>query len=149
MMSRRWDNLIKQLVAALFALMLANVCLADVAVVVHPDNPMSELSKHQVKKLFLGRLRMLPNTGLEADVVDQSEDQPSFSDFYSKLVKMGPAKLKRYRAAYLFSGKGKLPLKLEGDAQVKAHVASHHSAIGYIESSLVDESVKVVYVLKL
>lgn len=147
MIIRSRDGLIKLISAVVLAFVFSNVCVADIAVVVHPENSIDRLSKHQVKKLFLGRLRMLPGTGLEANVVDQSEQQPSFSVFYSKLIKMGPAKLKRYRAAYLFSGKGKLPQKLEDSVQVKVHVASNQSAIGYIDAELVDESVKVVYIL--
>ena len=120
---------------------------SDVSVVVHPDSNINELTKRQIKKLFLGRLRMLPYTGKEALVVDQVADSISHKVMYSKLVKMTPANLKRYRAAYLFSGKGRLPVKVGGDDQVKRLVAGSLSAIGYIDVEALDESVKSVYLL--
>ena len=121
--------------------------IADVSVVVHPDSNIDVLTKKQIKKLFLGRLRMLPYTGKEALVVDQVADSLSHKVMYSKLVKMTPTNLKRYRAAYLFSGKGRLPVKADGDDQVKKLVAGSLSAIGYIDAEALDDSVKSVYLL--
>ena len=133
-----------------FSVMLCFInisCFADVSVVVHPSSNIESLTTKQVKKIFLGRLRMLPNTGREVVVVDQSADALSHKFIYSKLVRMTPANLRRYRAAYLFSGKGRLPVTVEGDDQVKSFVAGSESAIGYIDAASVDDSVKSVYLL--
>ena len=126
---------------------ISGSCMADVAVIVHPESATNELTPRQVKKLFLGRMHMFPSTNIEAVPIDQKESQRTYSVFYSDLIGMTPVKLKRYRAAYLFSGKGRLPLEVDSDLQVRSYIAGNRSAIGYIDASLLDESVKVVYLL--
>lgn len=118
---------------------------AEVAVIVHPQSPITQLTSRQVKKIFLGRLRMIPNANIEPDIIDQKETQSTYHYFYTKIINMKPAKLKRYRASYLFSGKGTLPTKLDDNASVLKYVSENRSAIGYVQSDTVDDSVKVVY----
>ncbi len=133
-----------------FSVMLCFIsfsCCADVSVIVHPSSKIESLTTKQIKKLFLGRLRMLPNSNREAVVVDQGSDSLPHKRMYSELVRMTPTNLKRYRAAYLFSGKGRLPITVAGDDQVKDFVAGSLSAIGYIDAASVDDRVKSVYLL--
>lgn len=139
--------LVKNIAFSVMLCFISVSCFADVSVVVHPSSNIESLTTKQVKKIFLGRLRMLPNTGREAVVVDQSADALSHKFIYSKLVRMTPTNLKRYRAAYLFSGKGRLPVTVEGNEQVKSFVAGSESAIGYIDAASLDDSVKSVYLL--
>jgi ABC-type phosphate transport system substrate-binding protein len=143
--------LLRQTGFALRTFCVALLCMlpiaswAELAVIVNPQNPVEDLSAREVTKLFLGRLRMYPGTDLETEVIDQQEDQPAFRDFYQQLVRMNQSKLMRYRASYLFSGQGNLPTEVSDDAEVKRYVASHINAIGYIDISAVDDSVRVVH----
>lgn len=82
---------------------------AEIAIIVNPSNPLDTLSTHEVKKIFLGRARLFPGTDQAIAVLDQSRDNDIYKVFYTDVVGFGLNKLKRYRAAYLFSGKGKLP----------------------------------------
>lgn len=63
-------------------------------------------------------------------------------------MQVTPAKLKRQRASYLFSGKGRLPLVKADDTAVKTYVASTPAAIGYVEAEQVDDTVRVVATVK-
>ncbi|MCP5209380.1 MAG: hypothetical protein H6998_00470 [Hahellaceae bacterium] len=143
--------LLRQTGLALNTLYVVVLCMlpmtswAELAVIVNPQNPVEDLSAREVTKLFLGRLRMYPGTDLETEVIDQQEDQPAFRDFYHQLVRMNQSKLMRYRASYLFSGQGNLPTELPDEAAVKRYVASHINAIGYIDVSAVDDSVRVIH----
>lgn len=141
--------LAKGVVIGLCLFGVSSACIADIAVIVNPNSAIESLTTKQIKKLFLGRLRMLPNTELEATVIDQGESQQTYIQFYTKMINISPVKLKRYRAAYLFSGKGKLPTRVANDVQARSSVARDISAIAYIDSSLSDESVKVVHLLSL
>lgn len=134
--------------AILLAGFLSPVATADLAIVVNPQNPVADLSAKQVSKVFMGRLRMFPRTELETEVLDQGANEDEFKLFYRKLVRMSPSKLKRYRASYLFTGQGNLPLQLQDGQSVKSYVAGNATAIGYIDASLVDSSVKVIYSVK-
>ena len=141
--------LVKKIAFSVMLCFISVSCNADVSVVVHPSSKIESLTTKQIKKLFLGRLRMLPNTDREAVVVDQGADSLPHKRMYSELVRMTPTNLKRYRAAYLFSGKGRLPITVEGNDQVKDFVAGSLSAIGYIDAASVDDSVKSVYLLSI
>lgn len=118
---------------------------AEIAIIVHPENPVQALSERDIKKLFLGRIRMFPGTTDAPIVVDQPAGTAVHSVFYSGFINMEPEKLKRYRASYLFSGQGMLPLTVDGALQVRDYVASHPGAIGYVNAEIVDDSVKVVF----
>lgn len=90
---------------------------------------------------------MYPDTQLETTVIDQNDQQPAFRTFYMKMLNMNTSKLMRYRASYLFSGQGHLPTEALNDDEVKLQVANTPEAIGYIEASAIDDSVRVVYSL--
>ena len=56
--------------------------------------------------------------------------------------------IKAHWSRLLFSGKGKPPKVLDNDAAVKKWVAEHPKALGYINSSADDASVKVLYTVE-
>ncbi len=121
---------------------------ADIAVIVHPENPLHAIETSELQRIYLGRMRMFPDSSQGIETVDQPEDSARFSSFYQSLTRLTPAKLKRQRASYLFSGKGRLPIVMQDDATVKQHVASTPAAIGYVQADQVDDTVKVVATVK-
>lgn len=121
--------------------------LADMAVIVHPSNPITTLSKDEVRQIFLGRMRLYPVTQKNIDPVDQDTSLPSFDTFYHLVTKLTPATLQRLRAMYLFSGKGMLPKMLPNERAVIQFVAEHPDAIGYIQQTSVDKRVKSVFLV--
>lgn len=129
-------------------LLLSPPATADIAIITHPDNPVANLNQKEVQKIFLGRLRMYPESELETQAVDLPAEDPLFLRFYDTIAQMNAAKIKRYRAYYLFSGKGRLPLVEPDEKHVMTRVASDPSAIGYVDASLVTDQVRVVFVLK-
>lgn len=136
----------RRAVLALFVLGVdVPVALADIVVVVNPKNPVRVLNSDHVARIFSGTLRSFPSTGLAATALDQPSSSPIFASFYQHILKATPEKMKRRRAAYLFSGQGVIPLTLENDEAVKATIKERPSAIGYISADSVDKSVVVVY----
>lgn len=133
--------------ALVFLLLGGGVCLsaqADLVVVVHPSNPVASLSEEDVRRIFMGRMRLFPEGEASIEAVDQEESRPHFAQFYEAISGLTPAKLKRQRASYLFSGKGRLPASLPDDEAVIDYVASHPGGIGYVARELVDARVKPV-----
>lgn len=117
----------------------------EIVVIVNPNNPIETLSERDIKRIFLGRLRQFPNTDNAVEVLDQNSTSAIFERFYTEFIGFGLRKLRRYRAAYLFSGKGTLPVELNDPTAVKTKILNNQSAIGYIDARLVDDSVKVIY----
>jgi len=139
-----WYFDMKKYLLSLILILLPTLSLAEMAVIVHPNNPLNTLTQKQVQRLFLGRMLMFPNSKTKVDSVDQDEDSEIYRRFYRDVIKISASKLKRYRAYYLFSGKGTLPSPTMNHSVV-AHVAEIENAISYVPMTEVNESVKVVY----
>lgn len=121
---------------------------ADIAIVVSPKNPVRVLNGDAVRRIFGGTLRTFPSTGLAATALDQPQSASVHIQFYKKMLKATPERMKRRRAAYLFSGQGTIPKIVADDAAIKAMIKEKPSAIGYIDATAVDSSVVVVYLIR-
>jgi len=120
------------------ALALAAGCAsaADLVVVANPASA-TPLSKDQVADIFLGKSQAL-------SPVDQAEGSATYAEFYRKATGRDVAQVKATWARLVFSGKAQAPRQLPDSAAVKKAVAADPKAVGYIEKSAVDSSVKVV-----
>lgn len=123
------------LVAAAAGVSAAN---AEVVVVVHPSNPASSMSAEQVADVFLGK-----STALAP--VDLPESSAVRGEFYQKVTGKDAAQVKAVWTRLIFTGKATPPKEVGSSADVKKTVAGDPKAIGYIEKSAVDSSVKVVF----
>ncbi len=133
-----------RVMCALVLWCLPSVVVAEMAVIVHPSNPVSAISRDDIRRIFMGRMRMYPGSSVGVEAVDLPESNALFARFYQAVSGVTPAKLKRQRASYLFSGKGRLPRVVADEAAMKALVASNPQAIGYIPREQVDASVRAV-----
>ncbi|PZP27680.1 MAG: hypothetical protein DI603_21335 [Roseateles depolymerans] len=116
---------------------------AQVAVIVNPKNPAASMTAEQVSAIFLGKTATLPS-GATAAPVDQAEGAALREHFYGKVTGKQAAQVKAAWSRLVFSGKGTPPKELASSAEVKKFVAGNPDAIGYIEKSAVDGSVKSV-----
>lgn len=119
---------------------------AQVAVVVNPKSALTTLTTEQVASVYLGKTTTLPSGGVAA-LADLPESNSAREQFYTKATGKNAAQVKATWARLTFSGKGTPPKELGSSADVKKFVASHPDAIGYIEKSAVDASVKAVLTL--
>ena len=131
------------LLAAMFC---TSVAFAEVAVIVNPGSGVSSLSDNDVKRIFLGKSKKLGNA--KAAPVDSKEGSAARDAFYDKVVGKNAAQLKSYWSTMIFSGKGTPPTEVGNDADVVMHVAKNAGAIGYVDASAVDGSVKAVMKVK-
>jgi len=130
----------------LIALALAGASVAtqaQVAVVVNPKSAAASMTAEQVANIFLGKSNALPS-GAAAAPVDQPESAAIRETFYTKVTGKNSAQVKAAWSRLVFSGKATPPKEVASSAEVKKFVAGNPDAIGYIEKSAVDGSVKVV-----
>jgi ABC-type phosphate transport system substrate-binding protein len=116
---------------------------AEIVVIVNPKNPAATMSADQVAAIYLGTATSFPDGGAVA-LADQPEAAGIRGDFYQKATGRSVAQVKATWARITFTGKGTPPKELKSDADVKAFVAGDPKAIGYVDSSVVDGSVKTV-----
>ena len=120
----------------------ATAASAEVAVVVHPSNAAS-LDQAEISRLFTGRGSAF-NNGSKATPLNLAEAAPARAEFDTKVLGKSSSQMKAYWSKLVFTGKATPPKEQADDAAVNAAVAADSSAIGYISSGNVDDSVKVV-----
>jgi ABC-type phosphate transport system substrate-binding protein len=120
---------------AAFALGMVAANAADLVIVGNPAA--AALTKDQAADLYLGRTT-------SSNPVDLPEASPLRTEFYKKLTGKDPAQVKALWSRLTFSGKGQPPKEMSDAAAVKKAVAADPKAVGYIEKSAVDGSVKVI-----
>jgi len=123
---------------------IASFANADFVVVVSAKNSLSNLTSDQVSDIFLGKVSNFPAGGA-ALPVDLVEGAPLRDEFYSKVMSKTPTQVKVYWSKMVFTGKGQPPKEVSDSTTVKKMVAENPNAIGYIDKSAVDSSVKVVF----
>ena len=116
---------------------------ADVVAVVSAKSAVSILSKSQMADIFLGRVSRFPN-GLPAVPIDQAEGSAAREEFYARLAGKSAAQMKAYWSKIIFTGRGQPPKEVSDGVGMKRRIAEDPAAIGYIDQSLVDDSVRVV-----
>jgi ABC-type phosphate transport system substrate-binding protein len=124
------------LVATLLA--AVSVHAAELVVITHPSA--GAVSKDQVSDVFLGKSQAFTP-------IDQAESSATYADFYKKATGRDVPQVKSTWSRIVFSGKGQPPRQLADSAAVKKAVAADPKAIGYIDKSALDGSVKAALAL--
>ncbi len=130
-------KMIAKLLAAA-ALLAAAPAMAEVVVVVNPKAAEASMTREQVAQFFLGKSSAMTP-------IDQADASPVRAEFYKKVAEKDAAQAKALWSKLVFTGKATMPKEVADNAAVKAAVAANPKAIGYIDKSAVDGSVKVVY----
>ena len=121
----------------------ASAAAADVVAVVSAKAPVVLLSKNQVVDIFLGKASRFPD-GRPAVPIDQEEGSAARDEFYATFASMTPAQLKAHWSKIIFTGRGQPPMTVSSSNEVKKRVTATPNSIGYIDSALMDGSVKVL-----
>lgn len=127
----------------LIACVDANSAYSDVVVIVSAESPLTKLSNDQINRIFLGKVDTYPDKRA-ATPIDQPEGREIRDEFYDKVVRKAPSQVSAYWARVIFTGDGRPPKLVDGDIAVRQAVAADPSAIGYIDKSKVDRSVRVI-----
>jgi ABC-type phosphate transport system substrate-binding protein len=128
----------KKLVPFLLVSQLAvGAAYADSHVVVICNPSVSNVTRDQIADVFLGKSNALKP-------FDQPNSAPVKAIFYQKVSGHDLSQVKATWSRLIFTGKAQPPKELADADAVKKAVANDPKAIGYIEKSQVDSTVKVV-----
>lgn len=131
----------------LASFLLANFAYAQVVVVVGAKSPAAKLTKEQAAALFLGKSSQLPGAGIPV-LIDQAESAEIRQMFYAQVTEKTPIQVKAIWSRLVFSGKASIPKEVANSEEVKKMLASNPDAIGYIDKSAVDATVKVLFAVE-
>jgi phosphate transport system substrate-binding protein len=110
-----------------------------IAVVVHPSNGVSDLTKEEIQKIFMGEIKNWSEVGgaNEEILVVSREDGSGTRGAFEEILKLEGDEGSMVVESALIA---------EGNGAVKANIASKSQAIGYISLGIVDETVKALQV---
>ena len=118
---------------------------ADIVPVVSIKSGVTTLTKNEIVDIFLRKRFRFPD-GQTAEPIDQAEGSAAREQFYNQYAELAPAQLKAFWAKIIFTGRGQPPRSVAGGKEARKLVAADPNAITYLDSSLVDGTIKVVNV---
>ena len=113
-------------------------------VITHSESAIHTLSREQVSRIFLGRLKLLP-TGDRVMVVEAG---PLREHFYRRLIGRDIAEINAYWARLQFSGRTQPPLRLASDEEALAALLAGRNVVGYVDADVLDPRAKVLFRLE-
>jgi ABC-type phosphate transport system substrate-binding protein len=114
---------------------------ADVVVIVSAESKVPALTVEQIARIFQGR----SNSMTPMDIEKPSQAR---REFYEKVVGGEDARVRARWSRLIFTGKGAAPKELHSGAELVKAVAADPNAIGYVDRSFVNMTVKVIYTVK-
>ena len=103
----------------------------EFVLVAHPDLRVVSVSRAELSKIFLRRLRTWSD-GTPARPVDQLPDRPVRSWFSRRVHGRSVVNIEVYWKRRIFSGRGVPPPELGDDQQVLEFVRTQPGAVGYV-----------------
>jgi len=131
-------NILKATVTMAFAFAAA-AAYAEVVVIVSAKSTATTMTADDIASIYLGK-----STSMKP--VDNAT--PVRAQFYTAVAGKDEAQVKAIWSKLVFTGKATPPKALASSADVVKAVAADPNAIGYIDKSAVDGTVKVVYDVK-
>ena len=108
---------------------------SDYVVMVHADNPVTELQKKEVAKLFLKKVKEWKDQKQTVEPVDLAADSPIRERFSQEVLDRTMSAIKAYWQKEIFSGRGVPPVEKASDNDVLTFISEHVGAIGYVSKA--------------
>ena len=136
-----------RILTASLAMFISCAATADIVIIGHLDSNTGTLDTQSVKKLFLGERKAFPN-GRHAVPMNHVSGSPDRKEFFSSVLKMAESSHDRHWKKQLSTGAGHSPVELSSHDEVLQTIANTPGSIGYIDSSLVNDTVKVLLTIQ-
>ena len=123
-------------------LVFSHAAQAELVIIAHPGGPDS-ITMQQVKDIYLNRSSRMPDG--QRVVAFQLPAGNSMRDEFNDLItERNDAWLKSFWSRQVLTGKGHPPREVSSANSMKSVVSSTLGSSGYLDSTLVDDSVKVL-----
>lgn len=128
------------LVAGVTCMFAAYQARADVVAIVSVDSTITAITADKISRIYLGESNALTP-------IDIASPSNTRREFYAKVVGQDEGRVKARWSRLVFTGKVSAPRELSSAEVVRA-VAADLNAIGYVDRSFVNMTVKIVYTVK-
>lgn len=126
-----------------FIALLSMLHAQKIAVVVSNNNATSELSKIQVKRIFLFKTNKLNTIHIKVYEIKSTSYK---KEFYKNVLGKSVKQLRAYWARLIFTGKAKPPKQLRDIEALIQKMREDTQVISYVPFSEVTASMKVLYI---
>lgn len=123
------------------ALSFGSIAHAELVIIVHPGGP-DTITKQQVRNIYLNRSSQMPD-GQRAVPFELPAGNSIRDKFNELITERSDAWMQSFWSRQVLTGKGQPPTEMSSASGMKSVVSSTLGAIGYLDSTLVDDSVKV------
>ena len=121
---------------------------ADIVVIAAHDSPINTITVQETAHLYMGRINGVAGIGATPILLYDLPDGPLRETFFRLLNGMSIEQVNAYWARLQFSGNVLPPTRLSNARAVLDAVSHHLNAIGYVDDSSVDASVKILLRLR-
>ena len=130
----------------LLLLFIALACLKaeDIVVVISNDLAVSELSKAQIKRLFLAKSSQIDNIRVK---IVELENTSYKEHFYKEVSGKSKAQLRSYWTTLIYTGKAQPPRQLENMQELLKRMREDKKIITYLPVSKITKDMKVLYTM--
>jgi ABC-type phosphate transport system substrate-binding protein len=132
-----------RLIGLLFAASFSGSAMADIAIVANPELNIEAIQPGDVRNLYLGERQAFPN-GIPAVPINHVKGSPDREEFFASVLSMGESTHKRHWKRKQAVGNHYAPKEVSSYEELLESVSNTPGAIGYIDASKVDDSVKVL-----
>ncbi len=105
--------------------------------------PVNQLSKREIKNIFLSKVKTLQGISVRPAMLKDSEITVTF--IREELGKT-PAQFSSYYRKMIFTGRARPPKKMASEADMIAFVSTNNGAIGYVSAEVLTDAVKIIQV---
>lgn len=124
-----------------FILFLSFEAYSQIVVIANKDVSVSSINLDKLRNIYTLDSKELG--GNQIKLFDYSSSIPTQSDMYSKIGKDASTLKKSWLKAKL-TGSGNPPVTVGSEADMLQKVANNSGAIGYVDKSIVNDSVKIL-----
>jgi ABC-type phosphate transport system substrate-binding protein len=129
-------------------LLASNFANADIAIIANKNITANAINQEIVKRLYLGRQSSIDDS-TKVTIIGFKEGSTVGNRFNAKVLQKNDSQLASHWARMLFTGQATPPKEAGSrDADMLNEVKRNESAIGYVDAANLDDSVKVLLIIK-
>ena len=114
-------------------------------VIVNTDNPVKEISRKELDKVFLKKVTKWEND-VKIKPINLNQESDVRESFSKDVHKKNVSAIKAYWQKQIFTGKGVPPVEKSNDREIIDFVKSNPGAVGYISGGANTNGVKTITV---
>jgi ABC-type phosphate transport system substrate-binding protein len=137
---------IRVIITVVIAIMLAPALSAagDIVIIGNPSAPESQLSKKDVKNIFLGKKKFWDDKSKVIVVIQQNP--AAHEAFLKQFIHKTPSQFDAIWKKLVFTGKRSAPQAFDGDGSMMKYISENKGAIGYVPAEAKLNNVKTISV---